>query len=416
MKILLANSTAYPTIGGVENSLRFIGRELLRARHEAKLFYLQTSPDEPLRIVREGIDIIRIPYTPKRWPHTRLLGIVRTVQLAIPAILEEFQPDAVWSRSVPVGLGIRRGGYQGPLLQIFCTNTKMNCRGQYLQTHGLPIKRRLILLGLWPFNYLVSSRLEQELARQCKAIAFSKNMRHQLLRAFPKDARSCHVIPPGVDAQVFSPENGNRYFEKIERDYGLSRSEPIVLYVGRLSNAKHIPMLMDAVCSLKTRVKLILVGSGTEEARLKNYAVRIGLADRLVFAGTHQEMLPGFYAISRVCVLPTTTESFGQVYIESLASGTPAVGFAGDGRRVLTATDEIIQDGKTGGVVKKVNAQALAKKIDSILSLDDNGYAAMSQKAREDIHTRFSWSRFVTEALMLSRNPGAGREGEEPGL
>lgn len=31
MKILLANTTAYPTIGGVENSLRFIGRELLRA-------------------------------------------------------------------------------------------------------------------------------------------------------------------------------------------------------------------------------------------------------------------------------------------------------------------------------------------------------------------------------------------------
>lgn len=357
----------------------------------------------------EGIEIIRTPCTLKRWPHTRLLGIVRTVQLAIPAVLEEFQPDAVWSRSVPMGLGIRRGGYQGSLLQIFCTNTKMNCRGLYLQTHGLPIKRRLMLLGLWPFDHLVSSRLEKELARQCKAVAFSENMRRQLLAAFPKDARSCHVIPPGVDTEVFSFENGSRCFDRIERDYALSRNGPIVLYVGRLSCAKHIPILMDAVRSLRTRAKLALVGSGPEEDRLRAYARRKRMDGRVIFVGSQSELLPGFYSVANVCVLPTTIESFGQVYLESMACGTPVVGFAGDGRRVLTATDEIIQDGKTGSVVKRVSAQALAEKIDSILSLSDNDYNVMSSHAMKDVRERFSWRRFVQTALELSSHRPLGK-------
>ena len=402
MRILLANSTAYPTIGGVENSLQFIGRELLRAEHEVKIFCLQSSPDQPLRVEHEGIEIIRTPYTLKRWPHVRLTEIVQTVQQAIPTVLKEFQPHSIWSRSASVGLGIRCGGYQGPLLQIFCTNAKMNCRGLYLQTHGLPIRRRLMLLGLWPLDYFASVRLERKLACQCTAVAFSENMRRQLLAGFPKDACMCNVIPPGVDGDFFSPLNGSQHFDLIEKDCGVSRDEPIVLYVGRLSCSKHIPMLMDAVSPLKTHVKLLLVGSGPEEARLQAYARHIGIADRVIFAGSHHEMLPGFYAISRVSVLPTTIESFGQVYLESLACGTPAVGFAGDGRHVLTATDEIIRDGQTGAVVREVGESALTEKIDSILSLSDTEYAAMSKRARENVQERFSWERFVKETLALS--------------
>jgi glycosyltransferase involved in cell wall biosynthesis len=189
MRILLANGTAYPTIGGIENSLSYIGRELLRAGHEVKVFCFQFSLKEPLRMVHEGVEIIRYPCKAYRWPHMQYLSRVATAQRAIPAVLKEFQPDMIWSRSVPVGLGIRRSGYPGRLLQIYSTNARMNCRGLFLQTRGLPIRRRFMLLGLWPSAFLVSSLLERELASQCEAIAFSENMRRQLLADFPKDAR-----------------------------------------------------------------------------------------------------------------------------------------------------------------------------------------------------------------------------------
>lgn len=402
MKILLVNSTAYPHIGGVENSLRFISRELTRAGHEVKVFCFQHSSDEALRMSHEGVEIIRYPINPDRWPHKQLLNRVSVAKQAIPSILKEFKPDAIWSRSAPVGLGVRRAGYKGPLLQIFPTNAKMHCRGTFLQTHGLPLRRRLMLLGLWPIAYFVSAHLERDLLRHAEAVVFSENMRDQLLAAYPANTYQCHVIPPGVDQSFFSPQHGAQQFDKIELQFGLRRDEPIVLYVGRLSSAKNIPLLMDAVNLLEHRAKLVLVGSGPEHARLAGYAQRIGLTERLVFAGSHNELLPGFYAISKVCVLPTTTESFGQVYIESLASGTPAVGFAGDGCRVITATEEILQDGKTGAIARKVSALELSEKIESIISLNEEEYFDMSYRAVEDMRKRFTWSRFVKDALTVT--------------
>ena len=402
LKVLIANTTAYPQIGGVENSLRYISRELIRMGHEVKIFCFKVSSNEPLRMNHDSVEIIRCPYTQARWPHSQFINAVKATQQGIPRVLKDFQPDVIWSRSAPVGVGIRRSGYKGPLLQIFCTNAKMNCRGLFLQTQGLSLKRRLMLLSLWPSAYWVSSRLERELTRQCQAVAFSDNMRRQLVHSFPKGVRHCQVISPGVDSNFFSPQNGTRYLDQIKLKFGLNKEEPIVLYVGRLSCAKRIPILMKAVAALKTPAKIVIVGEGPEENRLRDFAYNLGLSHRTIFAGLQNDMLPGFYAISRVCVLPTTTESFGQVFLESLASGTPAIGFAGDGHRVLTATAEIIRDGITGGVVRKVNFLALAEKIDSILTIGDEDYAAMSQIARRDICERFSWSRFVKQALSLS--------------
>lgn len=404
MKILLANTTAYPTIGGVENSLRYIGRELRKLGHEVKIFCLKTTPGDPARIEHEGVEILRATFEPPRWPHRRLRQTVEATSAAIPAILQAFPADAIWSRSVPVGVGIRRGGYAGPLLQIFSTNARMNCHGIHLATRGLAWKRRLMLLGLWPLEYFPAARLERELAHDCIAVAFSENMRNQLQADFPPDARSCHVIPPGVDGEAFSPANGERFFATLTRDYGIQPGEPLVLYVGRLSSAKHLPTLMEGFARLATPGKLVLVGDGPDRDSLYAFGRQLGLGDRMIFAGVHHEMLPGFYAMSRVSVLPTTTESFGQVYLESLACGTPTVGFAGDGKRVLTATSEIIRHRETGFVAQRPSAEGLAEGMASILALGEEEYRRMSDKARADALERYSWRRFVLAALELSHS------------
>lgn len=402
MRILLVSSSAYPAIGGVENSLKFMARELLRVGHEVMIVCLQSSSEHALQTTHEGVEILRLPHSSKRWPHSRLYNSVKTVKLAMPKIIQKFKPDAVWSRSLPMGIGIRQSGFDGPLLQIFATNAKMNCKGLYLKTHGLPWERRLMLLGLWPFDYFPSAKMERELVENSVAVAFSENMSSQLSQACAPNSSVCTVIRPGVDEAVFSPENGSQYFDVLAREYDLHPGDPVVLYVGRLANAKRIPMLLDAFSLLKTKAKLVLVGGGPDEKYLRNYASQIGVGNRVVFAGTQSKMLPGFYSFARVLALPTTIESFGQVYLESLASGTPAVGFAGDGKSVFTATSEIIRNGKTGLSLEKVGPQALADGLDAILSLDESSYKTMSNAARKDVIKRFSWQNFVEQALSLS--------------
>jgi glycosyltransferase involved in cell wall biosynthesis len=402
MKILLANSTAFPVIGGVENSLRYMGRELIRQGHEVKVFCLQLSEANSVDMEYDGGEIVRFPCSNERWPHQQQRARVSAARDSISLLLRNFQPDVVWSRSAPVGLGIRQGGYDGPLIQIFPTNAGMHCYGTFLNTKGLPFLRRIMFLGLFPFAYASSWYVEKQLFPQCTSVVFSENMKQQLEKEFPYNKRTIDVIYPGVDTVAFSYSKGARFFEKIQRQYRLKQNESIILYVGRLSSSKNIPLLMDAVMLMKNPAKLVLVGEGSEKDRLIDYATHIGLVDRLVFAGQQDEMLSGFYAISKVCVLPTMIESFGQVFLESMACQTPVIGFAGDGCNVLTATNEIVKDGLTGGVVYEMNCQALAAKIDLIISLSTEDYNVMANCAREDVCKRFSWEEFVRQMLCLS--------------
>ncbi len=402
MKVLLANSTAYPTVGGVENSLRFIGRELLRAGHEVKVFCLQTSPNAPLRTEHEGIEIVRVPYTPTRWPHKRLAKQVITVQHAIPAVLEEFQPDAIWSRSTAVGWGVVRSGYRGCLLHILPVTARLDADSLFLRTKGMPWQRRLLLLGLWPFHYFTASSIERRLLQSSRPVVFSENMLRAVQRSYGQKIHDrTAIIRPGVDTDIFSRRNGRSFFSEIQEKYGISTVEPNILFVGRFCAMKNLYGLVEAFAQMKTQCRLVLVGDGPDDARLRSFVSNIGLEGKVIFTGRQSKLLPGFYSLARVFVNPSTIEPFGQTLLEALACGTPVVGYGGSHPHILTATEEIIQDGKTGSVAKDVSVRTLSEKIETILSLDDQDYAAMSCRAREDVRERFSWSRFVAEALAL---------------
>lgn len=400
MRILLVNGGAYPHIGGVENSLRFIGRELLLTGHEVKIFCFQFAPSEPLCIEHDGIEIVRCPYTPSRWPHTRIRYEVDLVRREIQPLLRDFRPDAIWSRSASLGLGVSMSGYQGLLSQIFCTTARMDCQGSYLRTSGMPLTRRLMLLGLWPLHYQEAYRIERKLLNKCQPVVFSEVMRRQLHDLYGNRAAKTRVIAPGVDTDIFCPKVAADSGARIEAEYGISSKDRYVLYVGRLSIAKNLPLLIDAVAKLRQSAKLILVGSGSDEGRLRAYVERRGLSSRIRFVGSQDKLLPGFYGLARVCVLPTTIESFGQVYLESMACGTPVVGLGGNGNRFTTATDEIVRDSETGRVISEASPTALAQAIDSILEFSPSEYDTMSKKGVEDVANRFSWRRFVDEMLI----------------
>jgi len=398
MRILFANGSAYPAIGGVENSLRYMAVEM---GHRVKLFCFRED-GEPDCIEHEGVEIIGVRKAQSKIPHRRQTLMTAATSREILPLLKAFKPDQVWCRNTSVGLGIARCTDRIPIYQIFCTTASMESRGNYLNNPGMYLPKRLAFFLYMPVAYKVYLRAEREFLQKCHPIVFSQNMRQEIMRCHPKQNLEIAVIPPGVDNTVFSPKRGKKQLGEIERQYGLSNKTPFVLYVGRFSRAKNIPLLIQSITRLTKPTSLILVGDGYDEPRLRAYAKKLGLSQRIHFVGRQEELLPGFYTLARVTALTTTIESFGQVYLESMACGTPVVGFAGGGRRVLTATDEIIQDGKTGGVVREVSTNALAEKINWILSLSQKNYAAMSRCAREDVGARFSWRRFVVDALALS--------------
>lgn len=404
MRVLIANIAAYPKIGGIETSLRFIARALRRLGHEPKILCLRDSPQESAGDWHEGVEIIRTERLRSPLPGRLYRHMIQAAARGFSELSERWSPDVVWSRCAPVALGIRAGGYDGPMLQIFPTMSRMNSRGLYLSTEGLPLLKRAMLLAMWPAGNRSLYTVERDLLGQCVPVVFSDLMRQQMLKTYGRRAAAVRVLRPGVDDETFSPERGSEQQEQVRALLGLDAQAPVILYVGRLAVSKNVPLLIQALASIAPPATLALVGSGPDETYLRQYVAARGLSDRVVFAGPQTDLLPGFYTLARVSVLPTTAESFGQVYLESLACGTPAVGFAGDGKKVLTATSEIIQDGENGFAVQKISAAGLAEAVLAVLGLPAPEYDRMSACALKSA-SAYSWDRFVAGALELSGKP-----------
>lgn len=147
--------------------------------------------------------------------------------------------------------------------------------------------------------------------------------------------RPCHLMQRGVDTELFSPARRTR---------GMESTELVLGYVGRLSVEKNVALLPEIDRELRgmgLRPAWLIVGQGAEER-----ALREALGAAAVFAGVLRgERLAAAYADMDLLVFPSHTDTFGNVVLEALASGVPAV-VTPDG-----GPAHIVQDGRTGRVV-----------------------------------------------------------------
>jgi glycosyltransferase involved in cell wall biosynthesis len=147
--------------------------------------------------------------------------------------------------------------------------------------------------------------------------------------------RPCYLMPRGVDAELFNPSKRTR-----ERD----DRERILGFVGRLSIEKNIGLLAKIQEEFDrtgvTDFRFLIIGHGGDEAWLRE---RLPQAE---FTGVLRgEALSTAYANMDLFVFPSHTDTFGNVVLEALASGVPAIVTPDGGPRT------IVRDGKTGRIV-----------------------------------------------------------------
>jgi glycosyltransferase involved in cell wall biosynthesis len=129
-----------------------------------------------------------------------------------------------------------------------------------------------------------------------------------------------------------------------------------VLHVGRLTAGKGIDRLLQAVSMAGSQIplRLVLVGSGPEEPRLRRLAEALDIAGAVDFRGfVDQPELAALYAEADVFAFPTLDDTFGIVVLEAAASGLPIVAspFCG-------ATLDLLEDGHTGYVARPDDVEA----------------------------------------------------------
>ncbi len=190
----------------------------------------------------------------------------------------------------------------------------------------------------------------------------------------------------------------------------------MLLYVGRFTAVKRVDLLirayMRARVSFAVPAPLVLLGGFPGEWEGEHpleTITRLGARDVFLAGWREHDELPDILAASDVIILPSVQEQFGQVLVEGMACGLPAIAVAAGGPY------EIVTDGRTGWLVAPDDEQALA----AALVMAVNNPAERRRRgmaAQVEAHARYAWSTIGAklvqfyETLLTSsaRSPSGG--------
>ena len=234
-------------------------------------------------------------------------------------------------------------------------------------------------------NYPPPFRWFEQLAYKTArtALSYSEEAREVMAKKGLKGPSK--VVPYATSIEQFQPGRE----EVLRRELGLE-GFLVVGYMGRFVVDKGVDLLVEALAQLPQSVKLLLVGSGVEEAPLRALAKERGVTERVVFAGAvPHNQADRYMRCLDVLVLPSRTmphwkEQFGRVLIEALACHIPVVG--SDSGEI----PNVIRDTGGGLVFDEGSAAGLAKCLNELVASSERRNE-LAQTGATAVHDRYTF-------------------------
>ncbi len=221
-------------------------------------------------------------------------------------------------------------------------------------------------------------------------IAVSNGVANDLSRKLYLPVESIFVLySPVVNQDLL-----NKADESVEKDWFGDDSYPVILSVGRLSDVKDYPTLIEAFAILrkKNKCRLVILGEGKERDNLEALARNLGIENDLWMPGFVDNPYK-YMKRASVFVLSSKREALPTVLIEAMACGTPVVATKSRG-----GIAEILENGRYGPLSEVGNAKALADSIQKVL---DNPPPAEKMLERASY---FSFENAISQYLSLLEN------------
>ena len=294
---------------------------------------------------------------------------------AIGTALKRFGPDVIHITG-PSELGILGAAFARRLRVPLAASWHTNIH-EYAARRLMASTKRFgrLSTALGHGTEMSSLALSARFYRLAKVLYAPNPQLCELLLA--KTGRPCHLMQRGVDTTLFSAAKRTR-----------TSVEPLTLgYVGRLSVEKNVALLPQIDRDLRRwglNPHWVIVGHGSEERGLRQQ-----LASAARFTGILRgDDLASTYANMDLLIFPSHTDTFGNVVLEALASGVPAI-VTPDG-----GPAHIVENGRTGCVGTDAGfADAVAA-----LAADPGRRAAMGRAARS-YALRCSWDEVFDRVL-----------------
>jgi 1,2-diacylglycerol 3-alpha-glucosyltransferase len=357
LKIGIFTDSYKPYTSGVVTSISNFKEELTRLGHEIYIF----APSYP-HMDEEEENVYRFYSFPA--PTNPDFTLAIPFYPGIKLLLKKLQLDIIHVHSPftmgRVGLRYARK-YDLPLL--FTYHTRYD---QYV--HYFPLAHDLAKE--------VTIKYSSNFCNNCSHIIAPSSEIEAIIRSF--DVKTpISVIPSGVPIDKF---NGGQE-GWLREHYDIPEGNRILLFVGRLTQEKNLPFLIESFKKVKMtlpKTTLVIVAQGPMEDELKELVLEMGLSleKDVIFTGVlaFESLIKAYYSAD-LFVFSSLTETQGLVLIEAMAAGLPVVAVRASGVR------EMVDHG-INGLLTNCDSDELGAAICRVLN-DDELYQKLQVNARK---------------------------------
>jgi UDP-glucose:(heptosyl)LPS alpha-1,3-glucosyltransferase len=223
-----------------------------------------------------------------------------------------------------------------------------------------------------------------------QAIAVSERVRQDLLKTFTLAPSKVVTLYNGVDLRRFAPNRDQSLARKIRRELGIPEDSRAVAFVGHGFARKGLRFLLEAWPLVNLRTCLLVAGEDRAAAAYRRRAMQLGLDERIFFIGARADIEHLFAAVDALA-LPSLFEPFGNVVMEAMAAGLPALCSKLTGAAELiphTLRELIIEDPTDIG--------ELAHRVNMLLHLEGDASEAARAAAGH-----YTWQRYGIQLLEV---------------
>jgi glycosyltransferase involved in cell wall biosynthesis len=243
----------------------------------------------------------------------------------------------------------------------------------------------------WPYGEAWAERLRAWAEQAHRLIVLTETACDRATHLLGIDPAKCATVPNGFNPEQFGPRAVDRVAILRALGVEIEPETPVLLYVGRFTEVKRIPLLIEAYerarPGFSRRAPLVIVGGFPNEfegERPQDAIARTGARDVHLTGWHNHEELPDILNASYTLVLPSVREQFGQVIVEAMACGVPAIAVDAFGPA------EIVDHGETGWLVEPDDVSSLANALVEAVNRPAERRRRGANAARE-AHERYAW-------------------------
>jgi glycosyltransferase involved in cell wall biosynthesis len=352
-------------IGGAERQAMQLATGLRRRGWRVHVVVLSgTGGEAATQLAEAGVDFLSLAMR-KGWTDPRgWLRLNRWLRRERPDVLHAHLAHATW---------MARWSRLAAPVPVLVDTLHSTCTGS--------LGRRI--------GYRVSNRLTGKVTAVSAAVA-----------AAHRDAgmaSNIAVIPNSIDPHTFRPDALVRKAMRAEMHVG---EDFLWLAAGRLEPVKDYPTLLAAMARLPAASRLVIAGTGQDEANLRGLRDRLGLGERVHFAGFAADIARWMQAADAF-VLSSLWEGLPVAVLEAGACALPTVATGVPGTR------EAILDGETGWLTPSSDPWALAARMQQMMDATPGFRNAMGERARRHVLECFSlelaldrWEQLYADLLL----------------